>query len=81
MRRYCVWLCRLLNGLWLWMDELLSADDLEPLPLDVVLYKLLVLMLLQKDETELDVLLLQMDDAELQLDEKELLPSDELALS
>jgi hypothetical protein len=63
------------------MDELLSADDLEPLPLDVVLYKLLVLMLLQKDETELDVLLLQMDDAELQLDEKELLPSDELALS
>ncbi len=80
MRRYCVWLCTLLNGLWLWMDELLSADDLEPLPLDVVLYKLLVLMLLQKDETELDVLLLQMDDAELQLDEKELLPSDELAL-
>jgi hypothetical protein len=58
----------LLNGLWLWMDELLSADELERWPLDVVLYKLLVLMLLQMDETEL------------QLDEKELLPSDELAL-
>ena len=58
----------LLNGIWLWMDELLSADELERWPLDVVLYKLLVLMLLQMDETEL------------QLDEKELLPSDELAL-
>jgi hypothetical protein len=58
----------LLNGLWLWMDELLSADELERWPLDVVLYKLLVLMLLQMDETEL------------QLDEKEWLPSDELAL-